>query len=216
MVLKHHSFVISVPEESNVAPHRRHSLGVSVPRSSITNLPTRYLDGSDFLTTDLLASVDAYFEPPVAHSSDNVYHSVEFKSGRSEIYYCSAKANIQVGDWVMVEADRGRDVGIVAASGIDEVQSEQENGNPGSPRQICRLASPAEVDMLTMKKEEEEKALAICQTKVRSKHLQMEIVDAEYQWDRRKLTFYFVANRRVDFRELVRDLFKMYKTRIWM
>ncbi|KAI9312258.1 PSP1 C-terminal conserved region-domain-containing protein [Dichotomocladium elegans] len=44
----------------------------------------------------------------------------------------------------------------------------------------------------------------------------MDIVDAEYQWDRRKLTFYFVAERRVDFRELVRDLFRIYKTRIWM
>lgn len=44
----------------------------------------------------------------------------------------------------------------------------------------------------------------------------MDVVDAEYQWDRNKLTFYFIADRRIDFRELVRDLFRIYKTRIWM
>ncbi|KDN39652.1 hypothetical protein RSAG8_08680, partial [Rhizoctonia solani AG-8 WAC10335] len=46
--------------------------------------------------------------------------------------------------------------------------------------------------------------------------LPMEVIDAEYQWDRRKLTFYYVAERRIDFRELVRELFRLYKTRIWM
>jgi len=64
--------------------------------------------------------------------------------------------------------------------------------------------------------QDELKALALCQTKVRAKKLPMEVVDAEYQWDRRKLTFYFVAEKRIDFRELVRELFRLYKTRIWM
>ncbi|KAK9708463.1 hypothetical protein K7432_009618 [Basidiobolus ranarum] len=58
--------------------------------------------------------------------------------------------------------------------------------------------------------------MMVCQAKVRQKKLPMEVMDAEYQWDRRKLTFYFIAERRIDFRELVRDLFKIYKTRIWM
>jgi cell fate regulator YaaT (PSP1 superfamily) len=55
---------------------------------------------------------------------------------------------------------------------------------------------------------DEEKALQLCQNKVRQKKLPMEVVDAEYQWDRRKLTFYFVAEKRIDFRELVRELFR--------
>lgn len=46
--------------------------------------------------------------------------------------------------------------------------------------------------------------------------LAMEITDAEWQWDRRKLTFFYLADQRVDFRELVRELFRLYKTRIWM
>lgn len=80
---------------------------------------------------------------------------------------------------------------------------------------------------------DEAKALQLCQSKVRAKKLPMEVIDAEYQWDRRKLTFYFVAEKRIDFRELVRELFRydfpempdhpltdifdrLYKTRIWM
>jgi cell fate regulator YaaT (PSP1 superfamily) len=74
------------------------------------------------------------------------------------------------------------------------------------------------------KTQEEEKALALCQAKVRQKKLPMEVIDAEYQWcalrsrnlntalmphrDRRKLTFYFIAEKRIDFRELVRELFR--------
>ena len=80
---------------------------------------------------------------------------------------------------------------------------------------------------------DEQKALQLCQSKVRAKKLPMEVIDAEYQWDRRKLTFYFIAEKRIDFRELVRELFRyvaeymlytfrlsshrrLYKTRIWM
>lgn len=44
----------------------------------------------------------------------------------------------------------------------------------------------------------------------------MQVIDAEYQWDRRKLTFYFISEQRIDFRELVRELFRGFKTRIWM
>jgi len=58
--------------------------------------------------------------------------------------------------------------------------------------------------------------LKICRGKVRQRGLPMHVVDAEYQFDRHKLTFFFEAEGRVDFRELVRDLFSMYKTRIWM
>jgi cell fate regulator YaaT (PSP1 superfamily) len=67
-----------------------------------------------------------------------------------------------------------------------------------------------------MKREEEDELLKICRGKVGQRGLPMTVVDAEYQFDRHKLTFFFEAEGRVDFRELVRDLFSMYKTRIWM
>ncbi len=62
--------------------------------------------------------------------------------------------------------------------------------------------------LLMSKMQDEAKALQLCQSKVRAKKLPMEVVDAEYQWDRRKLTFYFIAEKRIDFRELVRELFR--------
>ncbi|KAJ3179443.1 hypothetical protein HDU85_004853 [Gaertneriomyces sp. JEL0708] len=154
---------------------------------------------------------------------------VEFKAGRTDFFYVAEMGMIiKKGDLVIVEADRGKDLGKVVEDGIQNLQQLQlyqahhmdsliDNHNKEvHPKRIYRLAQPAEVAMLVAKSQDEAKAMAVCQVKIRQKKLPMEIVDAEYQWDRRKLTFYFVADRRIDFRELVRDLFKLYKTRIWM
>mmetsp|Transcript_9551 Transcript_9551/g.17337 ORF Transcript_9551/g.17337 Transcript_9551/m.17337 type:complete len:1215 (-) Transcript_9551:353-3997(-) len=86
----------------------------------------------------------------------------------------------------------------------------------GDLKRIIRLATHDEVCLLTVKREEEDELLRICRTKVGQRALPMRVVDAEYQFDRHKLTFFFEAEGRIDFRELVRDLFSIYKTRIWM
>ncbi|KAG5455992.1 MAG: PSP1 C-terminal conserved region-domain-containing protein, partial [Olpidium bornovanus] len=173
-------------------------------------------------------------------------------AGRSDLFYLVPDSDDQVikrGDLVIVEADRGKDLGVVVNDDITPVQVQMfqqrqaeaaavaEMGMvskgpncPGAghpqqlqlqmkelhPKRLYRLAQPAEITMLIAKSQDESQALLLCQTKVREKNLAMEVVDSEYQWDRRKLTFYFVAERRIDFRELVRELFKIYKTRIWM
>jgi len=156
---------------------------------------------------------------------------VEFKAGRTDLFYVAENSDVMVkkGDLVIVEADRGKDLGKVTNDSImphqvQLLQQQQADAmNDGHrmskeihPKRIYRLAQPAEITMLVTKSQDEAKAMLVCQTKVRQKKLPMEVVDAEYQWDRRKLTFYFIAERRIDFRELVRDLFKIYKTRIWM
>jgi hypothetical protein len=156
---------------------------------------------------------------------------VEFKAGRTDYFYISEKSGlvVKVNDLVIVEADRGKDLGKVVASNITSYQQIQayqaQHAEDGMeiqkdmqihPKRIYRLAQKAEIDMLIAKCQDEVKAKNLCQTKVRQKKLPMEIVDAEFQWDRKKLTFYFVSDRRIDFRELVRELFKIYKTRIWM
>ncbi|KAG0056634.1 hypothetical protein BGZ83_004159 [Gryganskiella cystojenkinii] len=165
---------------------------------------------------------------------------VEFKSGRSDLFYVTEDSGLalQNGDYVMVEADRGKDLGKITNDSITPeqikvLQARQaeiaalqalQDGSGGGhrtpkdvqPKRIFRLANTSEISQLANKDQDELKAMVICQTKVRHKRLPMEVVNAEYQWDRRKLTFYFVAKRRIDFRELVRDLFKIYKTRIWI
>ena len=83
-------------------------------------------------------------------------------------------------------------------------------------KRIMSVATGEEIKLLEEKREEEEALLKICRTKVKQRSLPMHVVDAEYQFDRHKLTFFFEAEGRIDFRELVRDLFSIYKTRIWM
>merc|ERR1712129_191221 len=94
--------------------------------------------------------------------------------------------------------------------------SPSQAANIGDMKRIMRVATHDEISLLEVKREEEEELLKICCTKVRQRGLPMTVVDAEYQFDRNKLTFFFQAEGRIDFRELVRDLFSMYKTRIWM
>ncbi|KAL1919892.1 uncharacterized protein VTP21DRAFT_1824 [Calcarisporiella thermophila] len=142
---------------------------------------------------------------------------VEFKAGRTDIFYAQG-FRVQTGDLVIVEADRGNDLGKVVN---DHADVEWSGADPASQKtvrakRIFRLAQPGEVTSLISKSYDEAKAMSVCLSKVRAKNMQMEVVDAEFQWDRRKLTFYFVAEHRIDFRDLVRDLFKIYKTRIWM
>ncbi|KAG0210664.1 hypothetical protein BGX28_009091 [Mortierella sp. GBA30] len=168
---------------------------------------------------------------------------VEFKAGRNDLFYVTESSGLSLksGDLVIVEADRGKDLGKITHDSItpQHIQALQEhqaemaamqlqqegvaagNGSHRAakeihPKRIFRLAQSSEISQLIYKNQDEIKAMIVCQSKVRQKRLPMEVVDAEYQWDRRKLTFYFVAERRIDFRELVRDLFKIYKTRIWM
>ena len=163
---------------------------------------------------------------------------VEFKAGRTDFFYSPSDAGgpFRTGDLVIVEADRGKDLGKIIEDNINTLeelqvyQSTHENvlvDPPGSNtnggqgkdpvlKRLFRRAERQEVSLLLAKNQDEKKAVGVCQVRIRQKKLPMEVVDAEYQWDRRKLTFYFVADRRIDFRELVRELFKIYKTRIWM
>lgn len=165
---------------------------------------------------------------------------VEFKACRTDVFYVAEGSglDVHVGDLVIVEADRGRDLGKVIrenvsmsqvralkaqqareqalAMGGQQDDSEKINANNVQPKLIYRLSQPSEIAMLLVKQEDEQQATLVCQAKVRQRKLPMEVLDGEYQWDRRKLTFYYYASQRIDFRELVRDLFKIYKTRIWM
>ena len=84
------------------------------------------------------------------------------------------------------------------------------------PHSLLVRATEEEKEKLPRKQLEEEAALELCRSKAEQRKLPMQVVSAEYQFDRHKLTFYFEAERRIDFRELVRDLFAIYKTRIWL
>ncbi|KAI9469901.1 MAG: PSP1 C-terminal conserved region-domain-containing protein [Benjaminiella poitrasii] len=176
--------------------------------------------------------IDEYFRPttavvdvqclgkgiPVHQLKDDrtLVYQIQFKCHYKYDYFYvqpeDTMMQVELKDMMIVEADRGYDLGQV----VQVLPLSSLPDHVHSLKRIFRHANPAELSTHELKRQDEEKALIICQAKIKQKNLNMEVVDAEYQWDRRKLTFYFKANERIDFRELVRELFKIYKTRIWM
>ncbi|CDH57539.1 psp1-domain-containing protein [Lichtheimia corymbifera JMRC:FSU:9682] len=214
------------------------SSGVNTP-SSLPHTPTMpHFLPHDSNTTATTTSSDLGKGIPLhklPHGAS--LYMVEFKAGRTDFFYYNDANNdtVHLHDLVIVEADRGKDLGKVAMENLEpdqvsqmhaqkqqqQQQQQQDDHHETEPtevhvKRIYRQALPEEASALILKSQDEQRALAVCQQKTKQRKLPMEVVDAEYQWDRRKLTFYFMADRRIDFRELVRELFKMYKTRIWM
>ncbi|KAG9229606.1 hypothetical protein BJ875DRAFT_488759 [Amylocarpus encephaloides] len=205
---------------------------------------------------------------------NQLLYIVLFKCSRADVFYVQEGTGLSVkpGDLVIVEADRGTDLGTVARDNVDwssakdlkEHYAEEHykwlmmysqgavgtadgtgaglmaasNGlqgsavggmgppsqhgmqepNPGEikPKIIKRLAQNHEINSLRDKEGNEAKAKRVCMQKVKEHGLHMEILDAEFQMDWKKLTFYYFADAYINFNSLVTDLFKVYKTRIWM
>ncbi|RVD91125.1 hypothetical protein TUBRATIS_16920 [Tubulinosema ratisbonensis] len=140
---------------------------------------------------------------------------IEFESKRLDIAFTSLE--IPIDSYVILEADRGEDCGkIVSHTNIDKYIDLLETFSLSEeivPKKIIRIATPSDLKVLESKKKLEISALKYCKE---SNRLDMNVVDCEYQWDMKKLTFFFVSKDRIDFRDLVKDLYKTYKTRIWM
>ncbi len=147
---------------------------------------------------------------------------VRFKGNRLEYFNWSAEETLAPHDAVIVEVERGQDLGRVSAIG-DTALKKCARGCGGCAvadavktveRQVVRRATRADVDVSERLRDEEEEARRTARQRVRSHNLPMKVSDAEWQWDRRKLTIYFTAEQRVDFRALVRDLAAVFRTRI--
>ncbi|PMD45056.1 PSP1-domain-containing protein [Hyaloscypha variabilis F] len=205
---------------------------------------------------------------------NQLLYIVLFKCSRADVFYVQEGTGLSVkpGDLVIVEADRGTDLGTVARDNVDWASAKEmkehyaeehykwlmmysqgaagnsdgtgaglmaaSNGlqgsavggmgppsqhgmqepNPGEikPKIIKRLAQNHEIQALRDKEGNEAKAKRVCMQKVKEHGLHMEILDAEFQMDWKKLTFYYFADAYINFNSLVTDLFKVYKTRIWM
>jgi cell fate regulator YaaT (PSP1 superfamily) len=142
---------------------------------------------------------------------------VTFKGNRRE-YYSSELPVLDISDYVIVEADRGEDLGRVTAAGA--VAERKCSGcstgcaAPVPERRITRTAQPEEVDRAVALRADEPRVRRMTREKVAQYSLKMKVSEAEWQFDRNKLTIYFTAERRVDFRELVRDLARTFRTRL--
>jgi len=144
---------------------------------------------------------------------------VAFKGNRKEFFHWNGDEPLPVKAAVIVEADRGEDLGFIYATGelaekrVVAVAHKPTEEEPVS-REVRRLATPDELKRVAELREQDEVARRKAIERVKANSLVMKLTDAEWRWDRRKLTIYFTADKRVDFRNLVRELAAMFRTRI--
>lgn len=135
---------------------------------------------------------------------------IRFKEGGKIYDFDADGMKFNKGDYAMVETVRGIECGKVAKANHDVNED-----NISQPlKKVIRVATENDIKTLNENKEKEKEAFKICEKKIEAHNLQMNLVDVEYTFDRSKLLFYFTADGRVDFRELVKDLASTFKTRI--
>jgi cell fate regulator YaaT (PSP1 superfamily) len=135
---------------------------------------------------------------------------VEFKGNRRGYFFNTYYHTLTLGENVIVEAERGEDMGLLSK----RVEHEDQVPPDEKPPSILRPAAEEDNARKELNDRDETEAIAKCRELVKRHGLTMKLIDSEYQHDRNKLTFYFTADQRVDFRSLVRDLAGLYKTRI--
>ena len=135
---------------------------------------------------------------------------VRFRTAGKIYFFAPGKLNIQTGDKVIVETARGVEFGTVV-TGEKEVEDDKIM-QPLKP--VIRMATEQDDQQAAANKEKEKEAFNICLEKIRKHGLEMKLIDAEYTFDNNKVLFYFTADGRIDFRELVKDLASVFRTRI--
>lgn len=135
---------------------------------------------------------------------------VRFKNGGKVYYFDPVGIKAAPGQQVIVETARGVECGEVALG--NKTVGEEEVVAPLKP--IIRLATQKDLDTLEENRRREQEAFSLCQEKIEKHKLDMKLVDVEYTFDNNKILFYFTADGRVDFRDLVKDLAGVFRTRI--
>ena len=135
---------------------------------------------------------------------------VRFRVAGKIYFFSPGKLEIRQGDNVIVETARGVEFGRVV-SGPKEVPDDEVIQPLKS---VIRIATEQDHKTEEKNREKEKEAFKICQEKIKKHNLEMKLIDAEYTFDNNKVLFYFTADGRVDFRELVKDLAGVFKTRI--
>lgn len=135
---------------------------------------------------------------------------VRFRTAGKVYFFDPGKLEIKQGDHVIVETARGIEYGTVIGA-----PREVESDKVIQPlKSVLRIANQKDDEQEASNRQKEKDAFKICLEKIRKHGLQMKLIDAEYTFDNNKVLFYFTADGRIDFRELVKDLASVFKTRI--
>ena len=135
---------------------------------------------------------------------------VRFRNAGKIYYFAPGKLEIKSGDHVIVETARGVEYGYVVLG-----NREVEDNKVIQPlKSVIRMANKDDENREMSNRKKEKDAFKLCQEKIRKHNLDMKLIDVEYTFDNNKILFYFTADGRIDFRELVKDLASVFKTRI--
>lgn len=135
---------------------------------------------------------------------------VRFKEVGKVYYFAPGEHKLSIDDMVIVETARGVECGTVALE--NKIVPDESLTSPLKP--LIRIATPEDLERLAENRKKEKKAFAICEQKIADNKLDMKLVNVEYTFDNSKILFYFTADGRVDFRNLVKDLASVFRTRI--
>ena len=135
---------------------------------------------------------------------------VRFRNAGKIYFFDPGTMDLKAGMHVIVETARGVELGTVMADARDVLENEVIQ--PLKP--VIRIATAEDEKTAERNREKEKEAFKICLEKIAKHKLDMKLVDAEYTFDNNKLLFYFTADGRIDFRELVKDLASIFRTRI--
>lgn len=154
-------------------------------------------------------------------TEDYLLYIVEFPSKRLDIAYDIGNKKIQKNAHVILEADRGEDCGIIKGYTTRDrwegfLRKYKNVENDFKLKRIYRIATEKDLKIREERIEMVESAMIECKKHVIEMNLRMTVLDCEYQFDLNKITFFYKSDERIDFRELVKDLYKVFKTRIWM
>ena len=135
---------------------------------------------------------------------------VRFRTAGKIYFFDPVNFHVKRNDHVIVETARGIEYGTVV--GDPREVSEDQVVQPLKP--VLRVANKRDMEQEAANKQKEKEAFKICLEKIKKHNLDMKLIDAEYTFDNNKVLFYFTADGRIDFRELVKDLASVFKTRI--
>lgn len=135
---------------------------------------------------------------------------VRFRNAGKIYYFAPGKYEIEAGQHVIVETARGIEYGYVVLG----CRAVEESKVIQPLKSVIRMASKEDEEIEASNKRKEKEAFKICLEKIRKHELEMKLIDVEYTFDNNKILFYFTADGRIDFRELVKDLAAVFKTRI--
>ncbi len=135
---------------------------------------------------------------------------VRFRNAGKVYYFDPKEFALRIGDHVIVETSKGPEYGVITTG--NKMVADDQVAQP--LREVLRIATPEDEVQLAQIREKEKEALKVCREKAREHELDMKVVGAEYAFDGSKILFYFTADGRVDFRELVKDLAAVFHMRI--